>query len=66
VMVDLLLKCERMDDAVELATKHLRFVDEQVFSFAELCQKAGKTEKWAAAAKESGDLVGYAAALVQS
>ena len=66
VMVDLLLKCERMDAAVELASKHLRFVDEQVFSFAELCQKAGKPDKWAAAAKESGDLVGYAAALVQS
>jgi hypothetical protein len=66
VMVDLLLKCDRLDEAVALAAKHLKFVDDQVFSFAELCQKAGKTDQWAEAAKENGDLVGYTAALVQS
>lgn len=66
VMVDLLVKSDRLAAAVELASKHLRFVDEQVFSFAELCQKAGRTDQWAEAARESGDLVGYAAALVQS
>ena len=65
VMVDLLMKSDRMNAAVELASKHLKFVDDQVFSFADLCQKAGKTDHWAEAAKESGDLVGYAAALVQ-
>ncbi|MFP6766118.1 MAG: hypothetical protein VB858_20970 [Planctomycetaceae bacterium] len=66
VMVDLLLKADRIADAVELASRHLKFVDQQVFSFAELCLKAGQPQAWATAAKEQGDLVSFAAALVQN
>ena len=66
VMVDLLVRTDRLDQALEVAEKHLRFLNEQSFSFADLCSKAGKLDVWAAAAKESGDLVGYTAAIVQS
>ena len=66
VIVDLLLKADRMEQAHEVATKHLRFLDEQTFSYPELCQKAGKRDAWASAAKDKGDLVGFAAATVQS
>jgi hypothetical protein len=66
VLVDLLVRIDRLDIAMEVAEKHLRFLDEQTFSFADLCNKAGKLDVWANAAKENGDLVGYTAALIQS
>lgn len=66
VMVDLLLRCDRLDQAMEVAEKHLRFLDEPTFSFAELCTKAGKLDAWAEASKAKGDLVAYTAAIVQS
>ncbi len=66
VIVDLLLKADRLEQAHEVATEHLRFLDEQTFSYPELCQKAGKSDAWASAAKDKGDLVGFAAATVQS
>lgn len=66
VMVDLLVRCDRIDQAMEVAGKHLRFLDEPTFSFAELCAKAGKPEVWAEASKAKGDLVAYTAAIVQS
>lgn len=66
VMVDLLLRCDRLDQAMEVAEKYLRFLDEPTFSFAELCTKAGKLDAWAEASKAKGDLVAYTAAIVQS
>lgn len=66
VMVDLLVRCDRIDQAMEVAGKHLRFLDEPTFSFAELCTRAGKLEAWAEASKAKGDLVAYTAAIVQS
>jgi hypothetical protein len=44
VMVDLLVRCDLIDQAMEVAGKHLRFLDEPTFSFAELCTKAGKLD----------------------
>lgn len=64
VLVDLLSRTGRIDAAIQVAEKHLRFVDEQSFSFAELCLKAGRADAWAAAAKEKGDLVAFTAALL--
>ena len=64
VLVDLLSRTGRIDVAIQVAEKHLRFVDEQSFSFAELCLKAGRSDAWAAAAKEKGDLVAFTAALL--
>lgn len=66
VMVDLLVRSGRIDQAMEVAGKHLRFLDEPSFSFAELCTKAGKPEAWAEASREKGDLVAFTAAIVQS
>ena len=66
VVVDLLMRTDQLDKALEVAEKHLQFVEEQSFSFAELCNKAGAVDKWAKAAKESGDIVSYTAAIVQS
>ena len=66
VMVDLLVRCDRLDQAMEIAGKHLRFLDEPTFSFAELCTKAGKLGAWAEASKAKGDLVAFTAAIVQS
>jgi hypothetical protein len=66
VMVDLLVRCERIDQAMEVAEKHLRFLDQPTFSFAELCTKAGKLDVWAEASKAKGDLVAFTAAIVQS
>ena len=66
VMVDLLVRCDRIDQAMEIAGKHLRFLDEPTFSFAELCTRAGKPEAWAEASRAKGDLVSFTAAIVQS
>jgi tetratricopeptide (TPR) repeat protein len=66
VIVDLLVRTDRLDKALEVAEKHLRFLEEPTFSFADLCNKAGKLDVWANAAKENGDLVGYTAAILQS
>ncbi|MDA1164578.1 MAG: hypothetical protein O3B13_15915 [Planctomycetota bacterium] len=66
VMVDLLVRSGRIDQAMEVAGKHLRFLDEPSFSFAELCTKAGKPEAWAEASRDKGDLVAFTAAIVQS
>jgi hypothetical protein len=63
-MVDLLIRCDRIDQAMEVAEKHLRFLEEQTFSFAELCIKAGKLDAWSEASKAKGDLVAFTAAIV--
>lgn len=64
VLVDVLTRTGRVADAMRVAEKHLKFVDEQSFSFAELCLKAGRSDAWAAAAKEKGDVVAFTAALL--
>ncbi len=66
VMVDLLVRTNQLDLALEIAGKHLRFLDEPSFSFADLCTKAGKPEVWAEASKAKGDLVAFTAAIVQT
>jgi spore coat protein U-like protein len=35
------------------------------FSYARLCQQAGRYEAWQAACEQAGDYVGYAAAVIQ-
>ncbi len=66
VLVDLLVRSERMDDAIDLAEQHLTEVEEASgFSFANLCQQAGRLDTLQKVAKKKGDLVGYAAAILQ-
>lgn len=67
VLVDLLMRTDRLGDAVEVARQHLLKIDEQYgFSFAELCQKANRMDALLAAARDKDDLVTYTAALLQS
>lgn len=65
VIVDLLKRTGRMDLALPIAQKHLQFVEEPTFSFAELCRSAGRGDLWAEASKANGDLVAFTAAVVE-
>lgn len=66
VLVDLLIRCGRDNEAVELAAAHLAHLnDDASFSFADLCAKTGRLDLMRSAAAERGDLVGYTAALLQ-
>jgi hypothetical protein len=66
VMVDLLARTEQLDAALPLAEKYLIKADQDfAAAFAELCQKAGRFDVLLRSAEERGDLVTYAAALVQ-
>lgn len=65
VLVDLLVRIERLDEALPLAEQYLQNVDQADFSFAQLCRQAGRLDTLRKVARENGDLVGYTAALVQ-
>ena len=66
VLVDLLVRIERIDAALELAKEHLKDVEDPAgFSFASLCQQAGRMDLLQTVAREKGDLVSYTAALLQ-
>lgn len=66
VIVDLLVRLNRLDDAVAIAEEHLKQVDESSgFSLAQLCQEAGRMDVLRRVSREKGDLVRYTAALVQ-
>lgn len=65
VLVDLLMRSGRLDEAVDVAAKHLTNLGPDArFSFAALCAEAGRFDRLAEVARQQGDLVGYAAALV--
>ncbi len=66
VLVDLYLRCELVDEAVNIAEKYLTDVDESAgFSFSELCRTASRLDLLRQTTRARGDLVGYAAALLQ-
>ena len=65
VLVDLLVRVDRLDEAIEIAQEHLKDIDESIgFSFAELCQQAGRMDALREVSREKGDLVRYTAALL--
>jgi hypothetical protein len=67
VLVDLLCRIDRLDEAVDVAEEHLKQLDDSSgFSFAELCEEAGRFDALARVAREKGDAVTYVAALIQS
>jgi len=67
VLVDLLTRIGRLDEAVEPAERHLNNVDESSgFSFTQLCQEAGRMDVLLNTAREKGDFVAYTAALLQT
>ncbi len=65
VLVDLLCRVEKLDDAVHFAGEHLRDLDDpQGFSFVALCHQAGAFEKLREAAIEKSDAVSYVSSLL--
>ncbi len=65
VLVDLLVRRGALGDAVLVAAEHLRDLDESSgFSFAQLCEEAGRLDLYRDAAREKGDLIGFTSALV--
>lgn len=68
VLVDLLMRLKRFDEAVDAATPHLCQVNDlspNGFSYARLCQQAGRFDAWRDACEKTGDHVGFAAAIIQ-
>ncbi len=67
VLVDLLLRCERLDEAAEVAAAHLSDLEEPGgFSFASLCRRAGRLDLLKTAAERNGDPLRYVAAAVDA
>ena len=63
VLVDLLVRCEQLDEAVDLSAQYLAGLNEDVsISFDELCVKAERFDVLKETRRAQGDLVGFAAA----
>jgi hypothetical protein len=68
VLVNLLMSAGRIDEAIEVAAAQLFGVPDSTLScpsLAQLCQRAGRTERLAQIAREHGDLVTYMAARLE-
>jgi len=66
VLVDLLGRIGETDEALNVAEKHLKHLDEgSGFSFSDLCRRAERWDTLQSIARERGDLVSFAAALIQ-
>lgn len=66
VLVDLLVRSNQLDAAVDLASKYLSNINSETrVSFAELCQKAGRFEIWKRVTQAQNDLLGYTAAVLE-
>ncbi|MFO0917922.1 MAG: hypothetical protein U0872_06350 [Planctomycetaceae bacterium] len=67
VLVDLLCRVDRFDEAIPLAEKYLVPADEGFAdTFAEMCRESGRYDALLRTAEHRGDLVGFASALLQS
>ncbi len=69
VVVNLLVRANRVDAAIDVAAAHLAGVPDSALScpsLAQLCQRAGQTERLAQFAREQGDLVNFTAARLAS
>ncbi len=68
ILVGLLDRLGRFDEAIAVAAEHLAGVPDGALacpSIAQLCQRAGHPARLAQIARDQGDLVHYAAALLQ-
>jgi hypothetical protein len=66
VLVDLLMRCDQLGEAVEAAARYLKNLGEDVsISFDDLCAEAGRLDVLQRVRREQGNLVGYAAALLR-
>jgi hypothetical protein len=69
VLVKLLLECGKLDEAIDVAADHLAGIPESSLacpSLNELCQRAGRSKRLAQVARDTGDLVAFTAAQLQS
>ena len=69
VLVGLLVRLGRLDEAIDVAAEHLAGLPDSALvcpSVAQLCQRAGQPERLARIARDQGDLVHYAAAILLS
>ena len=69
VLVNLLVRLDRLDEAIDVAAEHLAHVPEAALScpgIAELCQRAGRQDRLVTIAREQGNLVQYLAGLIRS
>ncbi len=69
VLVQLLLRLGRLDEAIAVSAEHLAGLPDaalMVPSLVQLCQQAGQQDRLAQLAKERGDLVNYTAARLQA
>ncbi len=67
VLVGLLLRLERLDEAIDVAAENLAGLPESVLAcpgISQLCQRAGNPDRLARLSREHGDLVNYAAAVL--
>ncbi|MBX6315930.1 MAG: hypothetical protein IRY99_23905 [Isosphaeraceae bacterium] len=67
VLIRLLVRLGRFDEAIDLAAEHLAGLPESALacpSVAQLCQRAGHLERLAQISRERGHLVDYMAALL--
>jgi hypothetical protein len=68
VLIGLLLRLGRLDEAIDVAAEHIAGVPESALmcpSVAQLCQRAENLGRLAEVARAHGDLVHYAAAILQ-
>ncbi|WZP00043.1 hypothetical protein EP7_001660 [Isosphaeraceae bacterium EP7] len=67
-LVRLLVRLDRIDDAIDVAAEHLAGVPDSMLncpSLAQLCHQAGRLDRLSRASRERDDLVQYAAAILQ-
>lgn len=66
VLVDLLMRCEQVSEAVVMASEHLPDLEEPGgFSYSALCGKANRLDLLETAAERAGDPVRFATALIE-
>lgn len=66
VLVDLLIRCDRAEEAVTIAAEHLADLnDDASFSFADLCAQTGRFDLLRDVTSRRNDPVGFTAALLQ-
>ncbi len=69
ILARLLVRLDRLEEAIELVAEHLSHVPESMLmcpGLPSLCQQAGRPDLLAEHARSSGDLVQYAAAILQN
>lgn len=66
VLVDLLMRSNQLEEAVDVSAQYLSNLNEEVnISFDELCEKAGRLDVLKRVRQEQNDLVGFAAAVLR-